>query len=130
LVSSSKKRFKFNQHITELTEKSKKLIHALYKLAKINWGLRSSVVKIIYEGAILPLLSYGIPVWIDALRSPKNANRLKQVQRLINIKIPKHSEQHRTRPSAYFLEQPRLTLNSQHAPNFTTSKEEDWNTIQ
>jgi hypothetical protein len=35
------------------------------------------------------LLSYGVPVWIDALRSPKNANRLKQVQRLMNIKITK-----------------------------------------
>lgn len=83
------KRFRFHQHIEHITEKSTKLIHALSKSAKINWGLRSDVMSIIYKGAILPVLSYGIPVWIQALNANHNVRRLKRVQRLINIKITK-----------------------------------------
>ena len=83
------KKFRFNHHVEGTVEKSKKLIHSLSMSAKISWGLRSDVVKIIHKGAILPLVSYGIPVWTDALSYNCNINRLKQVQRLINLKITK-----------------------------------------
>ena len=79
--------FNFNQHIDKITGKSIKIIHALFKSAKINWGLRHNVLRIIYNGAILPLLSYGTPVWIECLKKKHNAIKLKRVQRLINIKI-------------------------------------------
>ena len=42
---------------------------------------------IIYNGAILPILSYGAPVWIECLKKKHNAIKLERVQRLINIKI-------------------------------------------
>jgi len=80
-------RFNFNQHIDKITGKSIKIIHALSKSAKINWGLRHDVLRIIYNGAILPILSYGAPVWIECLKKKHNAIELKRVQRLINIKI-------------------------------------------
>ena len=83
------KKFRFNHHVEGIVEKSKKLIHSLSRAAKISWGQCSDVVKIIYKGAILPLLSYGIPVWIDALSYNCSINRLKQVQRWINLKITK-----------------------------------------
>jgi hypothetical protein len=37
--------------------------------------------------AILPILSYGAPVWIEGLQRKHNATKLRRVQRLINIKI-------------------------------------------
>jgi hypothetical protein len=40
-----------------------------------------------YTGAILPVLSYGAPVWIEGLKRKHNATKLKRMQRLINIKI-------------------------------------------
>lgn len=83
------KRYRFNQHIEHIAEKCTKLIHALSKSAKINWGLRSDVMRIIYKGAMLPLLSYGVPMWIDALQTVHNAKRLQRVQRLVNLKITK-----------------------------------------
>jgi hypothetical protein len=46
-------------------------------------------LKTIYKGAILPLLSYGIPVWVQALEEEHNRKKIKTVQRLINIKIAK-----------------------------------------
>ena len=47
-------------------------------------GLSHEALNTIYKGAILPLLLYGAPVWIEAL--VKECNR---VQLLINIKISK-----------------------------------------
>jgi hypothetical protein len=47
------------------------------------------VLKTIYKGAILPLLLYGAPVWIEALRYKHNRLKYIRVQRLINIRIAK-----------------------------------------
>ena len=83
------RRFNFNQHIEEITGKCLRITHALAKSAKINWGLRHDVLRIIYKGAILPILAYGSPIWIECLKKKHNAVKLKRVQRLINIKIAK-----------------------------------------
>jgi hypothetical protein len=40
-----------------------------------------------YTGAILPILSYGAPVWIEGLQRKHNPTKLKRLQILINIKI-------------------------------------------
>ena len=70
------KRFNFKAHIEHVTAKCRKLLFALSKSAKINWGLRSDVLKIIYNGAILPLLTYAAPIWIDAACKGSNATKL------------------------------------------------------
>jgi len=51
--------FKFREHITYAEEKCTIVIYILPKSAKITWGFRHEVLKIIYEGDILPLLLYG-----------------------------------------------------------------------
>jgi hypothetical protein len=81
------RRFNFNQHIDNITGKCIKIIQELSKSAKINWGLRHDVIRIIYTKAILPIISYGAPVWIKGLKRKHNATKLKRVQRIINIKI-------------------------------------------
>ena len=83
------RKFNFNKHIEYVSEKCTKLIHSLSKSARVNWGLKSDVLKIIYRGAILPLLSYAAPVWIDSVNKRINTTKLRRVQRLINIKIIK-----------------------------------------
>ena len=50
-------------------------------------GIETGVLRIIYNGTILPLLAYGAPVWTECLKKEHNAIKLKRVQRLINIKI-------------------------------------------
>ena len=81
------RRFNINRHTDKITGKSIKIIHSLSKSAKINGGLRHDILRIIYNGAILPVLSYGALVWIECLNRKLNAIKLKRVQRLINIKI-------------------------------------------
>ena len=82
-------RFTFNKHITNLAENSAKLIHMLGRSAKLQWGLGNKALKTIYEGALIPLLTYGAPVWEEAAAKQKNIRMLQRVQRMINIKIAK-----------------------------------------
>ena len=46
-------------------------------------------MKIIYKGAVLPLLLYGAPVWIDAMNYDFNRRKYIRIQRMINILIAK-----------------------------------------
>jgi len=57
--------------------------------AKLHWGLGHKALKTIYEGALIPILTYGAPVWEEALVKQKNLCTLQRAQRLINIKTAK-----------------------------------------
>jgi hypothetical protein len=81
----------FREHIMYMSNKCTKLIHALSKSAKLSWGLSHAALHTIYKGAILPLLLYGAPVWIEALKKECNKTIYNRVQRLMNIKIAKPS---------------------------------------
>jgi len=61
----------------------------LGRLAKLQWGLGNKTLKIMYEGALIPLLTYGAPVWKEAVAKQKDIRLLQRVQRMINIKIAK-----------------------------------------
>ena len=78
-------KFIFNQHIKCTAEKCA----TLSKSAKLNWGLNHEALKTIYNGAILPLILYGAPVRIDAMKYKSNRRLYNRVQRLINIKMAK-----------------------------------------
>jgi hypothetical protein len=65
------------------------MTHMLSKSAKLHWGLGHKSLKIIYEGALVPILTYGAPVWEEAAGKHRNLCKLQRVQRLINIKIAK-----------------------------------------
>ncbi|KAJ4443837.1 hypothetical protein ANN_05624 [Periplaneta americana] len=61
----------------------------LSRTAKLQWGLGHRALKIIYKGAIIPMLTYGCSVWSEALQKQKNLNKLQRVQRIMNSKIAK-----------------------------------------
>jgi hypothetical protein len=79
----------FREHITHVTEKCGKIIFALSKSAKLNWGLNHKSLKTLYTGGIQPLLLYGAPVSAEILEKTSYRIKLTRVQRLINIKIAK-----------------------------------------
>ncbi|GFG33602.1 hypothetical protein Cfor_01075, partial [Coptotermes formosanus] len=82
-------KLKFREHITHTSRKCTTLIHALAKSAKLSWGLKHEALNTIHKGAILPILLYGAPVWIDAMEKKCNKATYSRVQRLVNIKIAK-----------------------------------------
>ena len=77
------------EHINYITDKCSKLIFALSKSAKINWGISHDALKSIYTGAILLRLPCGAPIWVNALTKDCYNKKLTRVQRLINIRIAK-----------------------------------------
>ena len=45
--------------------------------------------RTVHEGATVTILTYGVPIWVEALRKSKNLTKYKRIQRLMNIKIAK-----------------------------------------
>ena len=58
-------------------------------LQRQQWGLGNKALKTIYEGAVVLILTYGAPIWVEAIRKNKNLAKYKRIQRLLNIKIAK-----------------------------------------
>jgi len=81
-------KFNFNAHIDHSVAKSITLINMLARTAKLQWGLGHKALKTMYEGAIVPILTYGAPIRVEATRK-NNLIKYKRIQRLTNIKIAK-----------------------------------------
>jgi hypothetical protein len=55
-------KFNFNARIDRIVAKSITLINMLAKTAKLQWGLGHKSLKTIYDGAIIQILTYGMPI--------------------------------------------------------------------
>jgi hypothetical protein len=82
-------KLKFTEHIKYITDSCTKLINALSKSAKINWGLRHEALKTIHNGAVLPQLLHATRVWIEAIKKERNRAKYVRVQRLISLRTAK-----------------------------------------
>jgi hypothetical protein len=82
-------KFNFNTHTDHTVAKLITLINMLARTAKLQWGLGHKALKTFYEGAVIPILTNGAPMWVEATRKNKNLTKYKRIQRLINIKIAK-----------------------------------------
>jgi hypothetical protein len=82
-------KFNFNAHIDHTVAKLITLTNMLARTAKLQWGLGHKALKTIYEGAVVPILTYGAPIWIEVIWKNRNLTKYKRIQRLINIKIAK-----------------------------------------
>jgi len=85
-------RLTFHKHIEHIAEKSRTLIYMLSKTAKLHWGLGHKSLKTFYEGALVPLMTYGAPIWEEAVTKQRFLRKMQSTQRLINIKIVRHTE--------------------------------------
>jgi 5'(3')-deoxyribonucleotidase len=82
-------KFKFNEHITYITDRCTTLINALSKSARINWGLKHEALRTIYNGAVLPQLLYAAPVWIESIKKERNKDKYVRAQRRISLRMAK-----------------------------------------
>jgi hypothetical protein len=80
-------RLTFYKHIEHTAEKTRTLTYMLNKTAKLHWGLGHKSLKMVYRGAIVPLMIYGAPAWEEAITKPRYLRKIQSAQRLINIKI-------------------------------------------
>jgi len=63
--------FSFDRHVDHITGKCTPIINMLARSAKLKWGLGHRALKVIYNWAIEPLLTFGAPVWEKALTKQK-----------------------------------------------------------
>jgi hypothetical protein len=82
-------RLSFYKHIEHIADKSWKLTYMLNRTAKLQWGLRHKSLKTIYEGMLVPLMTYGAPIWEGAITKRKYLQKLQSAQRLKTLKIAK-----------------------------------------
>jgi len=80
-------KFRFQEHTKYGAQICAKLIHTLSRAAKLSWGIKSEAIATKYKGAILPLLTYGAPVWIEAMKYRRKRQKYIRVQRLINLRM-------------------------------------------
>jgi len=62
-------------------------------------GIKHKAMDTIYKGDILPLLSYGVPIWIEAMNYEHNRKKFIRVQRLITLAWQRRTELHQVRRS-------------------------------
>jgi ribonuclease HI len=79
----------WTQHINTVLNRAIKTIHRLGIIARNTWGLGSEALKIIYKGAIEPIVLYCSSVWVEAVKRKRIVKSLLRVQRLIAIRIVK-----------------------------------------
>ena len=82
-------RFCFDRHVEYITAKCTPILNMMVKSAKLNWGIGHQALKVIYNGASEPILTYGAPVWEKALTKHNNLSKYQRIQRMMNIKIAK-----------------------------------------
>ena len=62
------RKFNFNAHIDHTVAKLITLISMLVRIANPQCSLGHKALKTIYEGAVVPILTYGARIWVEALR--------------------------------------------------------------
>jgi hypothetical protein len=82
-------KFNFNAHMDYTVAKLITVINILARTAKLQWGLGHKALKTIYEGVVVPILTYGALVWVDVIWKNRTVTKYKRIQRLMNIKIAK-----------------------------------------
>jgi hypothetical protein len=66
----------------------------LSKTAKLHWGLGHKSLKTVHEGSLVPLMTYGAPVWEEATTKQCYLCKIQSAQRLINIKKSEGVQNH------------------------------------
>ena len=77
----------FNTRIDYTVAKLISLINMLVRTAKLQWGLGHKALKTIYEGAVVLILTYRAPIWVEAIRKTKNLTKYKRIKILMNINL-------------------------------------------
>jgi len=70
-------RLTFHKHIEHIAAKSRTLIYMLSKSAKLQWGLGHKSLKTVYEGALVPRMTYGAPSGRKLLINKDSSARFK-----------------------------------------------------
>lgn len=75
-------RLGFLQHVQYVVGKVKKLFLNLRRLVITQWDSPHNALLTIYKCAVLPILSYGLPIWGHRLQHSRVVRKLREIQGL------------------------------------------------
>lgn len=81
------KRLTFRPHLEHVAERASKLLPALTAVTRPTWGLNSKLLKVIYRGAVEPMILYCAAVLEDTLHKRWAQEKLSQIQRGYLLRI-------------------------------------------
>ncbi|KAI4474758.1 hypothetical protein M0802_015459 [Mischocyttarus mexicanus] len=81
-------RFNMTAHVNYISNKSKMVFSSLARVAKTNWGLGCKVMKTIYKGVFVPVITYAAAGWADKI-NVHHIRCLAQAQRFALIRTTK-----------------------------------------
>ena len=76
-------------HSTYIRGKVLKVTNYLLRFAKNKFGLNSDALRVIYKGAILPIIGYAVSVWADSLDRKFVIEPLQSIQRRYALRMIK-----------------------------------------
>lgn len=77
----------FKDHITNITKKATANLMQCKRAVGPTWGLTPKASRWIYLTVVRPILAYSSVVWVNALNTQTNTNKLERVQRLALLMI-------------------------------------------
>ena len=80
-------KLKWKAHISYIVNKATRNLMTLQGIVNRNWGLKGKYLRILYLGAIEPILTHGCIVWANGLNNKENLKSLRRIQRLSALMI-------------------------------------------
>ena len=74
-------KLKFTNHVRYVIQKAQHTYKFITRIARPTWGVKSEIIKIIYERAIEPIVTYACNVWRGALNNKYIRKELNTFQR-------------------------------------------------
>lgn len=83
------KSLNWTPHVDFIIKKATKSALALSRICRNTWGLNSDEMKIIYRGAIEPMITYCSSVWSEATNRRNIRAKLSRLQRMVALRVIK-----------------------------------------
>ena len=80
---------KFHKHVLYVIKKGLNTFRLLSRISRPTWGVTSEIVKILYQRAVEPIVTYACHIWKDALKYKYILKKLNSFQRPFAVRAAK-----------------------------------------
>ncbi|WP_165480169.1 reverse transcriptase domain-containing protein, partial [Clostridioides difficile] len=77
----------WNKHVDYVASRSITLFRQLSRTFGRQWGIKGHLIRLMYLGAVEPVISYACSAWLDALQKQYICKKLLKAQRLFALAI-------------------------------------------
>jgi ribonuclease HI len=78
---------RWNHHVDYVCAKAAKVVNSVSATVRATWGLSPEMTRLLYFGAVEPVITYASSVWSSALRYKVYKKKLERIQRPMALRI-------------------------------------------